>query len=50
MNPNPIHNLFTSKGEFLEPPPKPTLSFGCELHPPWLNSHGLGTTLLWARK
>ena len=33
MNSTPIKNLSTSKGEFSEPPPKPNLSSGYELHP-----------------
>jgi len=33
MKPTPIQNLFTSKGEFAEPPPKPNHLSGCELHP-----------------
>jgi hypothetical protein len=30
---NPIKNISFSKGEFREPPPKPTLHSRCELHP-----------------
>jgi len=35
MNPTPIHNLFASKGEFLEPPPssKPITASSYELCP-----------------
>ena len=33
MKPTPIQNHLASKGEFFEPPPKPTLSSGYELCP-----------------
>ena len=33
MKPTPIQNPSASKGEFHDPPPKPTLHSGCELHP-----------------
>ena len=33
MKPTSNSNLSASKGEFLEPPPKPTLPSSCELHP-----------------